>query len=148
MAVIACESAHAAGWDVEQPEPSAWVPGSSPPQAQDIHPSIHPHPWPLQSSKPGARQHRLLLSSGDLFLKWCCEYTERCPWRFIYFEGTDSTWNFIENRDRCIYKVWRWVVKGVGAWAWARVRRGHRCSGWVASTWQQAAVLSGPEWRH
>eukprot|EP00667_Euglena_gracilis_P000022 EG_transcript_22 len=42
---------------------------------------------------------------GDLFLKWCCEYTERCPWRFIFFEGTDSTWNFIENRDRCIYKL-------------------------------------------
>jgi len=46
-----------------------------------------------------------LPSIGDLFLKWCCEYTERCPWRFIYFEGTDSTWNFIENRDRCIYKL-------------------------------------------
>eukprot|EP00026_Physarum_polycephalum_P000107 Phypoly_transcript_00107.p1 GENE.Phypoly_transcript_00107~~Phypoly_transcript_00107.p1 ORF type:complete len:2193 (+),score=228.94 Phypoly_transcript_00107:718-6579(+) len=41
----------------------------------------------------------------DLFLKWCCEYTHRCPWRFIYFENTDSTFNFPENRDRCSYTL-------------------------------------------
>jgi hypothetical protein len=55
----------------------------------------------------------------DIILKWCCEvspdaaitpnslpcsqYTERCPWRFIYFENTNSAFNFAENRDRCNY---------------------------------------------
>jgi hypothetical protein len=43
---------------------------------------------------------------SDALLKWCAEYTERCPWRFIYFENTDSTWNFSENRDRCNYKFY------------------------------------------
>jgi hypothetical protein len=46
---------------------------------------------------------RGLRAISDLLLKWCCEYTERCPWRFIYFENTDSTFNFAENRDRCNY---------------------------------------------
>ena len=43
VAVIAhiVEFAHAAGWDVEQPEPRAWVPRSSPPQ-RSSHPSIRP----------------------------------------------------------------------------------------------------------
>jgi hypothetical protein len=39
-------------------------------------------------------------------MKWCCEYTRRCPWRFIYFENTDSTFNFPENRDRCNYSLY------------------------------------------
>eukprot|EP00656_Telonema_subtile_P055937 TRINITY_DN8825_c0_g1_i1.p1 TRINITY_DN8825_c0_g1~~TRINITY_DN8825_c0_g1_i1.p1 ORF type:complete len:1950 (-),score=403.34 TRINITY_DN8825_c0_g1_i1:127-5976(-) len=43
---------------------------------------------------------------SDALLKWCAEYTERCPWRFIFFENTDSTWNFSENRDRCNYKFY------------------------------------------
>ena len=29
------------------------------------------------------------------------QYTQRCPWRFIFFENTDSSHNFSENRDRC-----------------------------------------------
>ena len=37
----------------------------------------------------------------DIFLKWCAEYTERWPWRFILLEGTDTHFNLPENRDRC-----------------------------------------------
>jgi hypothetical protein len=37
----------------------------------------------------------------DQFLKWCAEYTERCPWRFILFESADIRYNLAENRDRC-----------------------------------------------
>ena len=38
---------------------------------------------------------------SDLFLKWICEYTKKYPWRFVYFENTDSYFTFSENRDRC-----------------------------------------------
>ncbi|KAL6063483.1 CAZy families GT2 protein (Fragment), variant 3 [Balamuthia mandrillaris] len=42
----------------------------------------------------------------DLLLKWCCEYTEKFPWRFFFFEGTDTSFNFSENRDRCNYSFY------------------------------------------
>lgn len=44
---------------------------------------------------------------NDRLLKWCCEYTERIPWRFIVLEGTDTTYNFSENRDRCVYTFYQ-----------------------------------------
>jgi len=38
---------------------------------------------------------------SDILLKWLAEYTKHNPWRFVYIEGCDVTWNFPENRDRC-----------------------------------------------
>ena len=43
-----------------------------------------------------------LFKISDRLLKWTAEYSVQYPWRFIYFEGTDVTWNFPENRDRCV----------------------------------------------
>ena len=40
-------------------------------------------------------------TASDLFLKWCCEYTRRWPWRFIYFQDLQIATNFPEIRDRC-----------------------------------------------
>jgi hypothetical protein len=40
-------------------------------------------------------------SIEDLLLKWCAEYTEKIPWRFFFFENTETKHNFSENRDRC-----------------------------------------------
>lgn len=37
----------------------------------------------------------------DSLLKWCAEYTASYPWRFIWFENSDTKNNFSENRDRC-----------------------------------------------
>ncbi|CAE8619805.1 unnamed protein product [Polarella glacialis] len=37
----------------------------------------------------------------DALLKWLAEYTRHHPWRFIFFENVDASWNFSENRDRC-----------------------------------------------
>jgi hypothetical protein len=42
-----------------------------------------------------------LKSASDIFLKWCCEYTRRWPWRFIYFQDMQIATNFPEIRDRC-----------------------------------------------
>jgi hypothetical protein len=39
----------------------------------------------------------------DALLKWLAEYTKAHPWRFIYLENTQTSWNFAENRDRCVY---------------------------------------------
>jgi hypothetical protein len=39
----------------------------------------------------------------DALLKWLAEYTKAHPWRFVYLENTQTSWNFAENRDRCIY---------------------------------------------
>lgn len=38
----------------------------------------------------------------DLFLKWCCEETERQPWQFIFFERSDVRYNYPE-RDRLYF---------------------------------------------
>lgn len=43
----------------------------------------------------------------DQLLKWCCEYTAKYPWRFIYFENTDISFNFSENRDRCDFTFYQ-----------------------------------------
>ena len=40
----------------------------------------------------------------DALLKWLAEYTKAHPWRFIYLENTQTSWNFAENRDRCVYE--------------------------------------------
>jgi len=37
----------------------------------------------------------------DALLKWLAEYTKYHPWRFVFFENVDTSWNFSENRDRC-----------------------------------------------
>ncbi len=39
----------------------------------------------------------------DALLKWLAEYTRAHPWRFVYLENTQTSWNFSENRDRCVY---------------------------------------------
>jgi len=39
----------------------------------------------------------------DALLKWLAEYTKAHPWRFVYLENTQTSWNFSENRDRCVY---------------------------------------------
>ena len=39
----------------------------------------------------------------DALLKWLAEYTKAHPWRFVYLENTQTSWNFAENRDRCVY---------------------------------------------
>ena len=39
----------------------------------------------------------------DALLKWLAEYTKAHPWRFVYLEKTQTSWNFSENRDRCVY---------------------------------------------
>lgn len=41
-----------------------------------------------------------LTFASDLFLKNCCEFTERTVWRWIFFDGLDATYNFPEIRDR------------------------------------------------
>ncbi len=38
----------------------------------------------------------------DSLLKWLAEYTRAHPWRFVYLENCQTSWNFSENRDRCI----------------------------------------------
>lgn len=43
---------------------------------------------------------RGLSQLDDLFLKWLAEHTKQFPWRFIYFESSDPTFNFAETRDR------------------------------------------------
>ncbi|EDQ85182.1 uncharacterized protein MONBRDRAFT_38957 [Monosiga brevicollis MX1] len=43
---------------------------------------------------------RGIRAATDLFLKWCCEYTFRFPWRFIYFEDLSIRFSFPEIRDR------------------------------------------------
>eukprot|EP00960_Hanusia_phi_P055293 762931-Hanusia_phi.AAC.1 len=40
----------------------------------------------------------------DALLKWLAEYTRIHPWRFVYLENTQTSWNFSENRDRCVYE--------------------------------------------
>ncbi|CAJ1390507.1 unnamed protein product [Effrenium voratum] len=40
----------------------------------------------------------------DILLKWLAEYTRLHPWRFVYIEGVDTTFNFPENRDRCNFR--------------------------------------------
>ncbi|EDQ85132.1 uncharacterized protein MONBRDRAFT_38958 [Monosiga brevicollis MX1] len=37
----------------------------------------------------------------DLLLKWCAEYTKSVAYHYIYLESTNTTKNFVENRDRC-----------------------------------------------
>jgi len=37
----------------------------------------------------------------DPLLKWLAEFTAAHPWRFVYLENVDMSWNFSENRDRC-----------------------------------------------
>ena len=37
----------------------------------------------------------------DSLLKWVAEYTHHHPWRFVFFENIDASWNYSENRDRC-----------------------------------------------
>ncbi|CAK0847884.1 unnamed protein product [Prorocentrum cordatum] len=37
----------------------------------------------------------------DILLKWLAEYTRLHPWRFVFLEGVDTSFNFPENRDRC-----------------------------------------------
>jgi len=44
-------------------------------------------------------------SIDDALLKWLAEYTKLHPWRFVYLENTQTSWNFSENRDRCCYLV-------------------------------------------
>jgi hypothetical protein len=44
---------------------------------------------------------RGMMNVDDMFLKWCCEYTERQPWRWIYIENANINFNFSEIRDRC-----------------------------------------------
>jgi hypothetical protein len=39
----------------------------------------------------------------DGLLKWLAEYTRHHPWRFVYLEGVDTSWNYSENRDRCSF---------------------------------------------
>ncbi|CAD7925071.1 unnamed protein product [Amoebophrya sp. A120] len=39
----------------------------------------------------------------DVLLKWLAEYSRYNPWRFIYLENVDLSWNFPENRDRCYF---------------------------------------------
>ena len=40
----------------------------------------------------------------DLLLKWFCEFTEKCPWRFIVFINAKTHFNVPETRDRiCNY---------------------------------------------
>jgi len=43
-----------------------------------------------------------LRTISDTLLKWMAEHTAMFPWRFIFLENTDISWNFCENRDRCI----------------------------------------------
>jgi hypothetical protein len=38
----------------------------------------------------------------DQLLKWIAEFTKAHPWRFVFLEGCDTSWNFSENRDRCV----------------------------------------------
>jgi hypothetical protein len=38
----------------------------------------------------------------DSLLKWLAEYTKDHPWRFVFLEDTQTSWNFSENRDRCV----------------------------------------------
>ncbi len=38
----------------------------------------------------------------DSLLKWLAEYTKEHPWRFVFLENTQTSWNFSENRDRCV----------------------------------------------
>ncbi|CAE7778813.1 PAT23 [Symbiodinium sp. CCMP2456] len=40
----------------------------------------------------------------DILLKWLAEYTRLHPWRFVYLEGVDTSFNFPENRDRCSFR--------------------------------------------
>lgn len=40
----------------------------------------------------------------DILLKWLAEYTRLHPWRFVYLEGVDTSFNFPENRDRCNFR--------------------------------------------
>lgn len=40
----------------------------------------------------------------DILLKWLAEYTRLHPWRFIFLEGVDTSFNFPENRDRCNFR--------------------------------------------
>jgi len=48
------------------------------------------------------------------------QYTEKFPWRFIFFEGSDTSFNFSENRDRCNYSYYlkqslnEWQLGGAG----------------------------------
>lgn len=35
-------------------------------------------------------------------LQWLAEYTLAHPWRFIYLENVDLSWNYSENRDRWV----------------------------------------------
>ena len=39
----------------------------------------------------------------DCLLKWLAEYTLAHPWRFVYLENVDLSWNYSENRDRCVF---------------------------------------------
>jgi hypothetical protein len=36
----------------------------------------------------------------DLFAKWLAEHTKHYPWRYIFIESADPTYNFAETRDR------------------------------------------------
>lgn len=45
---------------------------------------------------------RGLPTVSDQLLKWIAEYTKHHPWRFVYLEDCDTSWNFGENRDRCV----------------------------------------------
>ncbi|GBG31366.1 Rab-like protein 2A [Hondaea fermentalgiana] len=45
---------------------------------------------------------RGLPTVSDQLLKWIAEYTKHHPWRFVYLEECDTSWNFGENRDRCV----------------------------------------------
>lgn len=47
---------------------------------------------------------RGLPTINDQLLKWIAEYTKHHPWRFVYIEDCDTSWNFGENRDRCVLK--------------------------------------------
>jgi len=40
----------------------------------------------------------------DILLKWLAEYTRLHPWRFIFLENVDTSFNFPENRDRCNFR--------------------------------------------
>lgn len=45
---------------------------------------------------------RGLLVIPDALLKWVEEFTAQYPWRFVYFENSDTSWNFSEMRDRLV----------------------------------------------
>ena len=49
----------------------------------------------------GRRGYRI----DDTLLKWLAEYTRMHPWRFVYFENADLTWNYSENRDRVCFDL-------------------------------------------